>query len=214
VPACADRHTHRSLPWTAGLWIAIGLLAVTACEGRRQADAERALAEIEAVLSEAGTAPSKYIPGELADVRADVDELQHDFGAGRYHDVLERAPEVLAAARALAPSAAARAAELDRTLRAEWTMLSAAVPAELAAVADRFDRLAARRKLPPGVTRDDVQAAKGRLRDALALWDRAREEADAGRLPEAVTLANQIRAMGRSVDAVSPPAGTAGAPVE
>jgi hypothetical protein len=59
-----------------------------------------------------------------------------------------------------------------------------------------------------------VQAAKGRLRDALALWDRAREEADAGRLPEAVTLANQIRAMGRSVDAVSSPAGTAGAPVE
>jgi hypothetical protein len=128
--------------------------------------------------------------------------------------VLERAPEVLAAARALAPSAAARAAELDRTLRAEWTTLSAVVPTELAAAADRFDRLAARRKLPPGVTRDDVQAAKGRLRDALALWDRAREEADAGRLPEAVTLANQIRAMGRSVDAVSSPAGTAGAPVE
>jgi hypothetical protein len=214
VPACADRRTHRSRSWAAGLWIALALLAVTACEGRRQTDAEHALAEIEAVLSEAGTGPSKYIPGELADVRADVEELQRDYGAGRYHDVLARAPEVLAAARALAPSAAARAAELDRTLRAEWTTLSAVVPTELAAVADRFDRLAALRKLPPGVTRDDVQAAKGRLRDALALWDRAREEADAGRLPEAVTLANQIRAMGRSVDAVSAPAGAAGAPVE
>jgi hypothetical protein len=214
VPACADRRTHRSRSWAAGLCIAVGLLAVTTCEGRRQADAEHALAEIEAVLSEAGTGPSKYIPGELADVRADVEELQRDYGAGRYHDVLARAPEVLAAARALAPSAAARAAELDRTLRAEWTTLSAVVPTELAAAADRFDRLAALRKLPPGVTRDDVQAAKGRLRDALALWDRAREEADAGRLPEAVTLANQIRAMGRSVDAVSAPAGAAGAPVE
>jgi hypothetical protein len=214
MPACADRRTHRSRPWAAGLWIALVLLGVSACEGRRQADAEHALAEIEAVLTDAGTGPSKYIPGELADVRAGVDELQRDYLAGRYREVLARAPEVLAAARALAPAAAARAAELDRTLRAEWTTLSAVVPAELAAVADRFDRLAARRNLPAGVTRDDVQAAKGRLRDALALWDRAREEADAGRLPEAVTLAAQIRAMGRSVDALSAPADAAGAPVE
>jgi hypothetical protein len=214
MPPRADRRTHRYRPWAAGLWIALALLTVTACESRKQAPAERAIAEIEAVLAGAGTGPAKYIPGELAEVRAGVEELERDYGAGRYSAVLDRAPAILAAAQALAPSAVARAAELDRTLRAEWTTLSEVVPAELADVADRFDRLAARRRLPSGVTRDDVQAAKGRLRDALALWDRARQEADAGRLPEAVTLAGQIRAMGRSVDTLSSPAGAAGAPVE
>ena len=214
MPACADRCTRRSHPWAAGLWIVLGLLVVTGCEGRKQAPAERAIAEIEAVLTEAGTGPAKYIPGELAEVRAGVDDLKRDYGAGRYNDVLDRAPAILAAARTLAPSAAARAAELDRTLRVEWTTLSQVVPTELAVVAERFDRLAARRRLPSGVTREDLQAAKGRLRDALALWDRARQEADAGRLPEAVTLAGQIRAMGRSVDALSSRAGAAGAPVE
>lgn len=208
------RRTPRAPAWVAWLWLAAALLAVTACESRRQAPAERAIAEIEAVLTAAGTAPAKYIPGQLADVRAGLDELERDYDARRYEAVLARAPAVLAAASALAPTAAARAAELDRTLRTEWATLVEAVPAELAVVAERFDRLAARRKLPSGVSRDDVQGAKGRLRDALALWDRARQEAQEGRLPEAVTLAHQVRAMGRSVDAISSPPGAAAAPVE
>ena len=187
------------------------LLTVTACESRRQAPAERAIAEIEAVLTEAGTAPAKYIPGELADVRAKLEELEHDYDARRYETLLTRAPAILAAARALAPTAAARAAELDRALRDEWATLAEAVPSELTVVAERFDRLATGRKLPSGVSRDDVLGARGRLRDALALWDRARQEAEAGRLPEAVTLAHQVRGLGRSVDVVSPPAA---APVE
>ena len=214
-PSCPiNRCPLRAPLRIAWLCLAATLLALPACESRRQVPAEHAIAEIEGVLAEAGTAPARYIPGELADVRAGLDALKRDYDARRYGDVLERAPAVRAAAGALATSAAARAAELERTLRAEWAVLVETVPAELAAVAERFDRLVARRTLPSGVSRDDVMAAKGRLRDALALWDRARQEADAGRLPEAVTLANQIRAMGRSVDALAVPPGAAAAPVE
>ena len=211
LTACASDRKPRTPAWVAWLWLGSMLLTVTACESRRQAPAERAIAEIEAVLTEAGTAPAKYIPGELADVRAKLEELEHDYDARRYETLLTRAPAILAAARALAPTAAARAAELDRALRDEWATLAEAVPSELTVVAERFDRLATGRKLPSGVSRDDVLGARGRLRDALALWDRARQEAEAGRLPEAVTLAHQVRGLGRSVDVVSPPAA---APVE
>ena len=127
--------------------------------------------------------------------------------------MLETAPAVLAAARALASQAAAREAELERALRVEWTLLSQSVPAELASVAQRFDRIAAGSSVPNGVTAIEVRTARSRLRDALALWDRARQEAAAGRLPEAVTLAHQVREIGRAVDAVSQ-AGAAGAPVK
>ena len=216
MPARATpRRRDHAEPWTSWLLIAVALVGSAGCEARRRAPAERAIAEVEAALVEAGTAPAKYIPGELADVQAGLEALERDYAAGRYRAVIEHAPAVLASAKALAPSAAARAAELDRALRAEWVTLVDIVPSELAAVAERFDQLALRRALPRGVTRDDVQAAKGRLRDALALWDRALQEAAAGRLPEAVTLANQIRAMGRSVDALSTsPAAATMAPVE
>jgi hypothetical protein len=185
------------------------LMLASACERYKQAPAERAIVEIEATLSDAGTAPAKFIPGELKDVQSGVADLKRAYASRRYGTVLERAPAMLAAAKALGPSAAAREAELERALRTEWSVLVQAVPAELSAVAERFDRLAARKPLPPGVTVDDVRAAKGRLRDALALWDRALQEEAAGRLPEAVTLAGQIRDMGRSVDALS----QSGAPV-
>ncbi|HEX6571314.1 MAG TPA: hypothetical protein VF055_04770 [Steroidobacteraceae bacterium] len=200
------------LRWPA--WLVIASLAfASACERHKQAPAERAIVEIEATLSAAGTAPAKFIPGDLQDVQAGVAELKRAYASRRYAAVLERAPVVLAAARALGPLAAEREAELNRVLRTEWAAQVHAVPAELAAVAERFDRLEARKPLPPGVTVDDVRAAKGRLRDALALWDRALQEEAAGRLPEAVTLAGQIRDMGRSVDALSQP-GAAAAPVK
>ncbi|MCE3285311.1 MAG: hypothetical protein K0R70_1567 [Steroidobacteraceae bacterium] len=198
--------------WPAWLVIA-SLTFASACESHKQAPAERAIVEIEAVVNDAGTAPAKFIPGELQDVQAGVAELKRAYASRRYGAVLERAPAVLAAAEALGPSAAARERELNRALRDQWATLVHAVPAELAAVAERFDRLEARKPLPRGVTVDDVRAAKGRLRDALALWDRALQEEESGRLPEAVTLAGQIRDMGRSVDALSQ-SGPAAAPVK
>lgn len=189
-------------------------LVVAACGESKQAPAERAIAEIDAALAAAGSAPAKYVPGELKDVQSSLAALKQDFERRDYDAVLEAAPAVLTAARSLAPSAAAREAELLEDLRAEWTGLAQAVPAELADVAARFDAIAARKKLPAGVTAAELRAAKSRLRDGLALWDRARQEATAGRLPEAVTLAHQVRELGRTVDAVSRRAGAADAPVK
>jgi hypothetical protein len=190
----------------------LGLLVIAACGDSRRAPAEKAIAEIEAALASAGSAPAKFIPGELDDVKSNLAGLKQDYERRRYGAVLDAAPAVLAGARALAPSAAAREAELLEDLRGEWHELDQSVPTELAAVADRFDRVAATgRALPAGLTAAEVGLAKGRLRDALALWDRARQEAAAGRLPEAVTLAHQVREMARVVDAVARTgAGTAG----
>jgi hypothetical protein len=194
--------------------VAVTVLAlVAACSESQQGPAEQAIAEVEAVVVAAGTAPARYIPGELKDVQSSVAELKRDFERRDYDAVVSAAPAVLSAARALGPSAAAREAELTTVLRDEWSELVAAVPTELTAIAGRFDRVATRRTPPAGVTAAELTAAKDRLRDALALWDRALQEAEAGRLPEAVTLAHQVREMGQAVDAVSQ-AGAARAPVE
>ncbi|HET7204815.1 MAG TPA: hypothetical protein VFI92_15755 [Steroidobacteraceae bacterium] len=199
-PTLSQTRPGRRKAWVATACLC---LVVAACADRKQAPAERAIEEIEAALTSAGSAPAKYIPGELKDVQSRLAGLKQDFERRDYGAVLDAAPAVLEAARALAPSAAAREVELLQALRAEWADLVQSVPPELAAVADRFDRVAARKRLRAGLTAAEVGVAKSRLRDALALWDRARQEAAAGRLTEAVTLAHQVRELGRTVDAVS-----------
>ena len=211
MPRVAPVNLHR-----AGLWVVVCagvLLFAAACTGSQQAPAQEAIADVEAVLRQAGTGPAKYIPGELKDVQADLAVLKQDYERGEFGAVVERAPAVLTRALALAPAAAARETELLETLREEWRALEASLPAELAAITDRFERATAEGRRPAGRTAAEVGAARDRLRDALALWDRARQEAGAGRLPEAVTLAHQVRSMGRAVDAVSDP-GAASTPVE
>jgi hypothetical protein len=198
--AAKGRRRNARLAATACL----GLLVVAACAESRRAPAEKVIGEIEAALASAGSAPAKFVPGELDDVKSNLAGLKQDYERRRYGAVLDAAPAVLADARALAPSAAAREAELLEDLRGEWHELEQSVPTELAAVADRFDRVAVTgTALPAGLTAAEIGLAKGRLRDALALWDRARQEAAAGRLPEAVTLAHQVREMGRVVDAAA-----------
>jgi hypothetical protein len=209
-----EKNSHRVRCRSRVVWLTAALLAVvaTGCSDPRQRPAEQAIAEIDAAIAAAGTAPAKYVPGELQDVQGQVEELRKEYARSRYAYVLEQAPATLQAARALGPTAAAREAELLQRLGTEWGELVEAVPAELAAVAERFERAAKRRKPPSVLTAEEARAGRNRLRDALALWDRALQEQAAGHLPEAVTLAHQVQDMGRSVDAMAR-AGAAGAAV-
>lgn len=185
--------------------IAVLVLVATslaACANRQQEPAREAIAAIEAELAAAGTAPAKYIPGELEDAQTRLDTLKQQYAAQQFGAVVEAAPEVLAAARQLAPTAAARADELEQALQTEWTGLSAALPGELAAMRAAVTRVAALGTPPKGLDIGQVQVARERATDAQALWDRARAEQGAGRLPEAVTLANQARDLAQQIMAL------------
>ncbi|HWJ05475.1 MAG TPA: hypothetical protein VNS57_06760 [Steroidobacteraceae bacterium] len=186
---------------------------LAACANRQQEPARAAIAAIEAELAAAGTAPAKYIPGELEDTQTRLDTLKQQYAAQQFDAVVEAAPEVLAAARQLAPTAAARAKELEQALQTEWTSLSAALPGELATMQAAVTRVAALRALPTGLDTGKLQVARQRATDAQALWDRAQVEQGAGRLPEAVTLANQARDLARQILAL-PGFGAGSAAVE
>jgi hypothetical protein len=168
-----------------------------ACADPQREPARQAIAAIEAELTAAGTDPAKYIPGELKDVQARLEELKQHYATGEFDAVVGAAPAVLAAAKGLASTAAARAAELDQALRQEWTGLVATMPTELATLRSAVERVAALPALPAGLDPDRLRLAGKHATDAQALWDRARQEQAAGRLPEAVTLATQARDLAR-----------------
>jgi hypothetical protein len=186
-------------------------MGMTACADRQVQPAREAIARIEATLDTSGTAPVKYIPGEVRAVRDDLDALKRSFEREDYAGVLRDAPAVLAAAQALPREAAAREAELLQTLQREWTTLEPAVPATIAAMRSRVAWLAATGVLPDGVSREDLNRVARRVDDAQALWDRALAERSAQRLPEAVTLAHQAREL---LDRMAGELGAPAAPVE
>jgi hypothetical protein len=181
--------------------VAVAVVAswLVGCADPQREPARQAIATIEAELTAAGTDPAKYIPGELKDVQARLDELKQQYAASEFDAVVGGAPEVFVAARSLAPAAAARAVELDQTLRQEWTGLAATMPAELAALQAAVERVGASTALPAGLDPGRLRLARKHATDAQALWDRARQEQAAGRLPEAVTLAAQARDLTRQV---------------
>jgi hypothetical protein len=193
------------------------LLAATwllaACSDPKQQPAQEAIARIEAVISEAGTAASKYIPGDLQDVETKVGNLKTRFEHGDFDGVLRDAPAVLAEARALKPTAQHREADLLRSLQVEWTSFAADMPAQLANVRTRLQALARANPQPGRLMPRELTQAVRQVADAEALWRRAGENYAAQRLPEAVTLAGQARDLLQRVAAL-PGVGTETAAVK
>ena len=184
-------------------------LFVAGCASRQMEPARKAIADIENAVTSAGTEPAKYAPDALKDVDDQLAALKTRFEKKDYAGVLDSAPATLMAARNLPAVAARRKAELHAQLRDDWATLSSVVPKEIEDVRVRVDDLAARKKVPAGVTQAMLASARQGIDDARALWERAVNE-DAARHPEqAVTLANQAR---ERASGVATMLGTAGAP--
>jgi hypothetical protein len=174
-------------------WILLAsTISLAGCGDRQAQPAQEAIAAVESALAASGTAPVRYIPGEVSEVREGLDALKHSFEREDYAGVLRDAPALLAAARALPREAAAREAELAQALQRDWAALEAVVPAALEAARERVDPPGAA-ALPPGVSRADAARATRQVDHARALWERAQAERNAQRLPEAVTLGHQAR---------------------
>lgn len=183
-------------------------LAVSACTDPQQQPAREAIAEIEAAVEQAGTAPARFVPGDLKDVQARVEALKGQFEERDYEAVVRQAPEVLEAARGLKSEAAAREVELLQSLKAEWNALLHTVPSDIAARREQVEGF--EQAGPPGdVSREGLDRSRRRIEDAQVLWDRAVAEQAAQRLPEAVTLANQARELIERLPGLPEPAAAA-----
>jgi hypothetical protein len=182
--------------------VIIALVALAACEDSREAPARAAIAQIDRVVADAGDAPSKYIPGDLRNVETRVERLKRQFDLKHYATVLDDAPAVLAQARALKTTAATREAELSRQLQAEWAGLERDLPGALAATRARVQAVQQKPSRATGLSREQLAYAARQVETADALWQRASSEHDAQRLPEAVTLAGQVRELLHSVEAL------------
>jgi hypothetical protein len=186
-------------PFTTFLSMAFAALMLVGCANQMQ-PAQKAIADIEAAITAAGPDASQYIPDELQAVTGQLADLKAKFDQKDYKGVLAAAPALLTQAQGLAGSAssamqaaeAARAAALE-ALNAEWTTLSGALPAAVAAIESRVNILSKSKKLPASLDAAAFESVQAGLADSKALWDQATAAQASGDVEGAVTAARQVK---------------------
>jgi hypothetical protein len=188
----------RSL-FTGFLSMVFAALLLAGCANQME-PAQKAMADIEAAIAAAGPDASQYIPDQLGAVTQQLADLKAKFDQKDYKGVIAAAPALLSQAQGLAGAAAsakeaaeaAKAAALE-ALGAEWTTLSAALPAQVAAIESRVNILSKSKKLPANLDQATFDSVKTGLADAKSLWEQATAAQASGNVEAAVTAARQVK---------------------
>ena len=172
---------------TCGVMALVAVLS--ACETQK-APAEAALKAAEdaygAVAAEAG----KYVPDQAKDVQAALSAVKEAVTKGEYANALKDAPALSTRITGLATAVAARKTELAGA----WTAVSTSLTPMVAALTSEVEKLGKSRRLPAGVTKAAVDAAKTGVASVTELWTRAMGAAARGDLIAANGLAADVKA--------------------
>ncbi len=178
-------HSFRAL-----LVLAVATLAACA---NLQEPARKVLADAEATISAAAADAQQYIPDQYAAVQQKLADVKASFDKQDYKAVVEAGPGLLADAKGLKDAAEAKKREVVEALNGVWTGLASDVPQARAAIEARLAALKGK-KLPAGVTKDALTAAKSGLDETKAAWDEAAAAFGSGSLQPAIDKAKAVKA--------------------
>jgi len=178
-------------------WLLAALAAalVMSCANQK-APAEQAVAVAEAALAAVRDSAQKYAPDQLQAVEDQLKGLKDSLAKGDYKAVLTGAPTVNSAINSLKDAAEVKKADADAAAaRAKdaWGPVSADVPTMIEAIAKRVDSLAKSHRLPKGVTKEGLAAAKPGLDSLKSQWAEATSAATSGDYTTAVAKAEGVK---------------------
>jgi hypothetical protein len=168
-------------------------LMLAAC-ANLQEPAQKFLADAESTISAASADAQQYVPDQYAAVSKKLADMRAAFDKKDYKVVVEGGPALVADAKGLADAAAAKKREVLEALNTQWTSFATSVPQTVAAVEAKLTTLAKAHKLPAGVTKDGVTAAKAGLADAKSSWVEATTAFGSGNLQSAIEKAKAVKA--------------------
>ena len=178
-------------------WLLAALAAalVMSCANQK-APAEQAVAVAEAALAAVRDSAQKYAPDQLQAVEDQLKGLKDSLAKGDYKAVLTGAPTVNSAINSLKDAAEAKKADADAaSARAKdaWGPVSADVPMMIEAIAKRVDSLSKSHRLPKGVTKQGLAAAKSGLDSLKSQWTEATSAATSGDYTTAMLKAEGVK---------------------
>ena len=179
------------------IWLLAALTAVLVIGCNMQkGPAEQAVAGAQAALDAVRDAAQKYAPEQLGGVEAQLSDMKGNFQKGDYAAVLAGAPALTAAISSLKDAANAKKAEAEQALakaKDDWGPASAAVPKMVDDLAKRVEALSKGGKLPKGVTKDAVTAAKSGLDSLKSTWADAANASSSGDYTTAMAKAQAVK---------------------
>ena len=178
------------------IWLLAALTAVLIIGCNMQkGPAEQAVAGAQAALDATRDAAMKYAPEQLGGVDAQLSDMKGKFQQGDYAGVLASAPAVMTAISGLKDAATAKKAEAEQALakaKDDWGSASTAVPKMVEELTKRVEALS-KGKLPKGVTKDKVAAAKSGLDSLKSTWADASNASASGDYTTAMAKAQAVK---------------------
>lgn len=177
------------------LLAALAAVLLSGCNTQK-GPAEQAVATAQAALDAVRDDAQKYAPENLGGAEAKLADMKGSFAKGDYAGVLAAAPGVTAAIASLKDAAAAKKTEAEAALakaKDDWGPASAAVPKMVDDIAKHVETLSKTKKLPKGVTKEAVAAAKTGLDSLKSTWSDASNAASSGDYTTAMAKAQSVK---------------------
>jgi hypothetical protein len=174
------------------LLLVLAAATLAAC-ANLQEPAKKLLADAEATISAAAADAQQYVPDQYTAVQQKLGDVKAAYDKQDYKAVVEAGPALLAAAKGLKDATEAKKREVVEALNGQWTGLASSVSQTVAAVEARLAALKGK-KLPAGVSKDAVAAAKSGLDETKSAWVEATRAFGGGNLQPAVDKAKAVKA--------------------
>jgi len=181
--------------YSAFLLAALAAVLLAGCNTQK-GPAEQAVMSSGAALDTLRDEAQKYAPEKLGSVEAQLNDLKGKFQQGDYAGVVAAAPAMTAAIGGLKDAITAKKSEAEAALakaKDDWGPASAAVPKMVDDIAKRVETLSKSKKLPKGVTKDAVAAAKTGLDSLKSTWAEATNASSSGDYTTAMTKAQAVK---------------------
>jgi hypothetical protein len=181
----------------SSVWLLAALSAVLlfGCNTQK-GPAEQAVMGAGAALDAVRDEAQKYAPEKLGGVEAQLNDLKGKFQQGDYAGVVAAAPAMTTAIDGLKDAVAAKKSEAETALakaKDDWGPASAAVPKMVDEIGKRVEALSKSKKLPKGVTKEAVAAAKTGLASLQSTWTDASNAAASGDFTTAMAKAQSVK---------------------
>lgn len=181
--------------------LAAAVLIITACANQKE-PAEKAVAQVEASLSQIRDDAEKYSSDELKGVDESIARLKGELAAKNYKAVVLQTPNVASTVSALKESVARKKADAEEMMAAaqqEWSELSTRVPEMVNKLQSKVDSLSRTRKFPKGLDKAGFETAKAEFETMKASWAEASAEFSSGMAADAVRRARAAKAKGEEL---------------
>ncbi|HEY2276284.1 MAG TPA: hypothetical protein VGH61_12335 [Steroidobacteraceae bacterium] len=174
---------------------ALAVVLLVGCN-MQKGPAEQAVASAQAALDAVRDDAQKYAPEQLGGVEAKLSDIKGSFQKGDYAGVVAAAPGLTSAIASLKDAASAKKGEAEQALakaKDDWGPASSAVAKMVDEIARRVDTLSKTKKLPKGVSKDAVAAAKTGLDSLKSSWADATNASSSGDFTTAMAKAQAVK---------------------